>query len=505
VQFFFKKTNYLCAIKFPLYCFRSNRIKLEFFSHIFFNPIAILINLSYLSAMRNLVTRYTPYLFLIVFVLIGSCNGVDEQPTDIHQADPTSNYSGNLAHEWMHLTYSIVQENHLYGPHAARIYGYTGLAIYEAVYNGIPKARSMAGQINDYPHAPTINTLERYDWGVVLSTTMRTVLPELVDNLTTSQRSSIILLAEQQENEMLAEGTERETFDRSKDFGNQIGQAIITRIRKDGRDVIRNIVPQLPVRDAEHPWYWDRTTFGQEPVEPMWGTLRTFVLDNSQSCEVEPPLPYSTLSNSAFYQEALEVRNMPKSDPNKRLAYHFDNGPGRTCSPACHWVNIAEQLLKKNERDLAICAKVYCLLGFAVADGYSNAWYMKYKYNLLRPATYITENIDPSWEPLIETPPYPDYVSGSAVMGGVAPTVLVSVLEDRTFVDQTHLGSSITTPDGATFVLPERQFESITKCGEEMAESRVAAGVHFRRACKQGLEAGRCIGSTILGRLEFGY
>jgi hypothetical protein len=81
----------------------------------------------------------------------------------------------------------------------------------------------------------------------------------------------------------------------------------------------------------------------------------------------------------------------------------------------------------------------------------------------------------------------------------------VSIFDNRTFVDNTHLGSPLYTPDGGPFLLPERQFQSITKCGEAQAESRIVGGVHFRRACEQGLKSGRCIGNTILDRLDFGF
>ncbi len=453
--------------------------------------------------MTQIVTRLL-ILFFFMFTVL-SCGSIDEQPPNLHQANPATNYKGNMAHEWVQITDSFVKENQLEAPHIARIYGYVGLTIWESVYNGIPDARSMAGQINDYPNAPEVNTLVVYDWAIVMCAAMRIVLPELVDGLTTSQRSSIIILAEKQEETMLANNTDRAVFDRSKDFGEQVAQRIVKRIGSDGRDVIRNIVPQLPVRDGAHPWYWDRNTFSQQPVEPMWGTLRTFVLDNSQLCAAQPPHPYATTPGTPLYQDALEVRNMPKSESNKRIAYHFEDGPGRTSGPAGHWVSITKQLLEKNERDLAVCAKAYCLVGLAVADGYSAAWYLKYKYNLLRPATYITENIDPTWVPLIATSPHPDFVSAAALMGGAVPVVLVSVLEDRTFVDRTHLGSPLYTPAGGPFILPERQFETVTQCGIEMAESRVVSGSNFRRATAQGLETGRCVGSMILGRLEFGF
>lgn len=178
--------------------------------------------------------------------------------------------------------------------------------------------------------------------------------------------------------------------------------------------------------------------------------------------------------------------------------------PGRTCSPACHWVSIAQQLLKRENSTLAESAKTYCLVGFAAADAFSACWFAKYKYFMLRPVTYIREVVDPAWNPMIGTPPYPDYTSGSSTIGGAAPLVLIDVFSDVGFVDKTHLGSPLYTPDGGPFVLPERTFSSLTLAGEEQTLSRLIGGVHFRRACEEGLKAGRCIGKTILARTDFG-
>lgn len=431
-------------------------------------------------------------------------NGTEVPPAP-YLTYKTADYNAALAHEWMQLGYQMVKDNFLFGPHAARTYGYLGMTVYEAVHRGIPDAKGLAGQINDYPEAAYFDEGKTYDWGIVLCSAMETVFPELMDGMTTAQRSTVELLAEQQEAQMMNKGVSQEVMTASRDYGVRVGLKIVERIKKDGRDVIRNIVPQLPARDAAHPWYWDRATFNQNPVEPMWGTLRTFVIDNSQSCEAEAPYPYSIQPNSDFYKEAKEVFDIQKTAENKALAYHFDNGPGRTCSPACHWVSITEQLLKDENRDLAFSAKAYCLVGFAAADAFSSAWYLKYKYNLMRPATYILEQFDPNWTALLGTPPYPDYTSGSSTIGGAAPTVLVSIFGDRPFTDRTHLGSPLYTPDGGPFILPERSFPNLTKCGEDQAESRIVGGVHFRRACSEGLKSGRCIGSTILNRVEFGF
>ncbi len=417
----------------------------------------------------------------------------------------STEYEGQLLHDWMDTAADMIKENYLYAPQAARVYGYLGLTAWESVCHGLENGKSLAGQINDYGVGAQFDSNKEYDWGIVLCSAMKTVFPQLIENINNAQRSQVDVLAAQQEDAMMKKGISEQVRQDSRDLGARIGLRINERIRKDGRDLIRNIVAVIPNRDATHPWYWDANTLGQTPVEPMWGTVRTFVIDNAQVCEPAPPYPYSENTDSDFYKDAKEVYDIERSPTNKAIAYHWENGVGRTSSPAGHWVNIGKQLMAQQKLNLAECAKQYCLLGFAAADGFTACWFVKYKYFLLRPVTYIRENIDPNWVPLLNTPPYPDYNSGSSVMAGSASTVLIKAFGNVGFTDRTHLGSPLYTPDGGPFVLPERQFGALSQAAEDAAFSRVLGGVHFRRACEQGLESGRCIGNMILARTNFGF
>ncbi len=417
----------------------------------------------------------------------------------------SSEYEGQLIHEWMRMGNDMIKENYLFGPHAGRIFGYLGLTAWESVCHGLENGKSMAGQINDYAVGVQFDSNKEYDWGIVMCSAMKTVFPQLIENINNAQRSQVDVLAAQQEDQMMKKGLTEQVRQDSKDLGVRIGLRMNERIKKDGRDVIRNIVTVIPNRDASHKWYWDPATLGQMPVEPMWGTLRTFVIDNAQACEPDSPFPYSENPDSDFYLEAKEVYDVERSPSNKAIAYHWEDGVGRTSSPAGHWINIGKQLMEQENRNLAECAKIYCQLGFAAADGFSAAWFIKYKYFLHRPVTYIRENIDPNWVPLVNTPPYPDYSSGASIMSGGASTILIKNFGDISFTDRTHLGSPLYTPDGGPFVLPERHFGTLTQAAEDAMFSRVIGGVHFRRACEEGIESGRCIGNNILARTSFGF
>ena len=122
----------------------------------------------------------------------------------------------------------------------------------------------------------------------------------------------------------------------------------------------------------------------------------------------------------------------------------------------------------------------------AVADGFIGCWNSKFEFNLLRPVTYIRRTMDPKWESVLNTPPFPEYPSGHSTQSAAAATVLTYMFgENFAFEDATH------QKDG----LPPRKFEGFWVAAEEAGISRLYGGIHFRAAIARGLDQGRCIGA----------
>ena len=102
----------------------------------------------------------------------------------------------------------------------------------------------------------------------------------------------------------------------------------------------------------------------------------------------------------------------------------------------------------------------------------------------------IKKLIDAKWEPLLITPPFPEYPSGHSTESGAAAAVLTAIYgEDFAFTDRTHVR------DG----LGERKFASFRAAADEAGMSRMYGGIHFRPAIEQGLEQGRCIAQFAIG------
>ncbi len=442
------------------------------------------------------------HLLLFALLFCATCRPPEGGAPDKRLTYLARNYEGQLLHHWVVLTLGAIQEQQLSTPEAGRVLGYIGLAAWEAVCQGVPQGRSLSGQIRDY-EAPAFDSDKVYDWGIVLCTTMRQLIPELLEGMSNQQRFALEKLAAAQEDSLMRRGLTERVRQDSRFWGGQVAAAIAARARRDGRLAIRQLVPVLPERNAEFPQYWTPVSPNPKPTEPLWSRVNTFVLEPNTACQPAEPLPYSTAPESRWYQEALELANIPKNTASRLIAFHWEDEPGHSSTAAGHWMNIARQLLEREGSHLADCARLYCLVGMAIADATSLSWSVKYRYFLLCPITYIRENIAANWTPLVFTPNHPEYISEYAAIAAASSALLTSELGDSGFIDRTHLGSLLYTPEGGPFVLPERLFGSLTQAAQEAAFAAVRGGKRFRRSCDEGWQAGLCVAKQVSRRLQF--
>lgn len=73
-------------------------------------------------------------------------------------------------------------------------------------------------------------------------------------------------------------------------------------------------------------------------------------------------------------------------------------------SPGAHWILITGSACKKANTSFPQTAAMYMMVACAEHDAFISCWATKYKYNLIRPESYINRYIDAEWRPNIETP-----------------------------------------------------------------------------------------------------
>ena len=94
--------------------------------------------------------------------------------------------------------------------------------------------------------------------------------------------------------------------------------------------------------------------------------------------------------------------------------------------------------------------------------------------------------IDPKWDSLLNTPPFPEYPSGHSTQSGAAALVLTQIFGDNfAFEDATHVKDGI----------KPRSYLNFDAAAQEAGISRLYGGIHYRAAIDNGLAQGRCIGA----------
>jgi hypothetical protein len=155
-------------------------------------------------------------------------------------------------------------------------------------------------------------------------------------------------------------------------------------------------------------------------------------------------------------------------------------------TPPGHWISIGMQVLDKDHGGLEKSVDVLARLGIAEADAFIGCWQTKYEFDTVRPITYIHKLIDPKWETVVNTPPFPEYPSGHSTQSAAAATVLTTIFGDSDAFDD--------ATDEADTLKP-RHYANFWAAANEAGISRLYAGIHYRAAIDNGLSQGRCIGA----------
>lgn len=205
------------------------------------------------------------------------------------------------------------------------------------------------------------------------------------------------------------------------------------------------------------------------PVEPLAGTWRPWVLPSG---DVYRPSPPPTYRSAAWRAELAAVqRAVARRTPEQEAAVHFWAGGPDTVTPGGLWIEIARDLIVRNELAALAAAHVLAMTSVAVADGFICCWDAKYAYWMARPIS-----ADPELEVLIPTPPFPSYTSGHATISAAAATVLGNLFPDH-------------EDELAAMAVTARM-------------SRLWAGIHFAIDNEMGALGGGMIGRLVIAHVQ---
>jgi len=445
-----------------------------------------------------------------------------------------------MVSEWMHTLYGVVRTERIGPPVASRMLAYASIALHEGLAAATPGISSLAGVLNGLASVPAAEPNQRYDATIVAVAAERAVLDSFMVQALPTTRSTVAGLADSLIAARMAAGVDEAVMERSVALGRQIGDAVFAASRTDGFAETRG----RPYAPPSGPGFWyndapgtlfaaqslsgvtdfvgldnpantlrpgaasDRGMVLDRPkaanptlpalniagvTEPYWGEVRPFLLRTWNECTIPEPPPYSTDTASALYRNARAVYDARAAltEEQRTIALYWADNPGETGTPVGHWVAIASQMTGRRGLSAPEAARLFVGTATAVADAFIAAWGYKFQYNLIRPRTYIRRVIDPEWEPLIPTPPFPEHPAGHATQSAAAAGAIIGLIGDGPFDDSTSIAIGHEA----------RRFDSFLAAADEAGISRLYGGIHFPTGNEAGRDLGRCIAARVTERL----
>ncbi len=401
-----------------------------------------------------------------------------QQPATITRVDEP--LTGDVVLDWNNQTLAAIQRDAATPPQASRILAMESLAAYDVVraFDGAPGYYvSLTVPAGASLIAAVAGAAER-----ILSHEFPAQHDFFSDLLATS----------------LAGVPDGSSENDGLEFGRDVADAILALRENDGS---RDFVDYNP---GSAPGQWQPTApMFAVALQPQWADLQPFAMTSPGQFRPEGP---PSLDSATYAEQLNEVKSLGKATGSTRtaeqtqIARFWADGAG-TITPPGHWNEIAQTVAQQQGNSVADNARLFAQLNVALADAAIVVWDAKFSSEFWRPITAIQQadldgndatTADPTWSPLLITPPFPEYVSGHSTFSGAAAAVLTSVFGD-------DVGFTSASPGFLINGQPaQRTFASFEEAANEAGRSRIFGGIHFQEANQDGLAAGHALANFVL-------
>lgn len=394
---------------------------------------------------------------------------------------------------------NIVLENNFPPMIAARNYAYASIAAYECMVAGDPSWQTLAKQIKHMPEMPKPAAGSQIDFD--LASFLAFIK---VGNAVTFPEGSMMQHYEKIISEADSMGISSSMLKATKQFADSIAGAILKWSKEDNYAKTRG-ASRYTVDETVGRWVPTPPMYATA-LEPHWLELRPFVLDSAYELKCPRPPVFDMNINSVFYKALMEVKHSVDSlnDEQKHIADFWDDNPfkmnvtghvmyaTKKFSPGGHWMNIVGIAAQKSNADLHTTIAAYAQTSIALFDGFLSCWTEKFTSNYIRPESVINKLIDHDWQPFIQTPPFPSYVSGHSTISAATAEVMTNYFGDMAFTDTSSV----------EFGIKSRSFKSFHEAAQEASISRLYGGIHYRFDLDEGNALGRKVGELVMKRLQ---
>jgi len=239
---------------------------------------------------------------------------------------------------------------------------------------------------------------------------------------------------------------------------------------------------------------------GSPMATPWLGAVPCFALQRGDQFRAEPPPPLTSQRYTADYNEVKALgahSNSSRTPEQTELAYFYAG------NNFILWHRTLRDVAAAHVKNIGDSARLLALANLAIADAVITAWDSKRHYVLWRPITAIQEGDndensatagDPSWQPLLNTPPYPEYISGANSVTGALTGMLAL------FFGKDEMTFTVTSeyPQAAQKM---RTYNRFSDTASDMVDVRIYHGIHFRFGDEAGRDQSRQVAQWVFGHV----
>jgi CARDB/PAP2 superfamily len=290
-------------------------------------------------------------------------------------------------------------------------------------------------------------------------------------------------------------------------FGKTIAEDILELRANDGSQ------NNTPYQSPSGEYVWRPGTDGVA-VGVNWGKVDPFAIPNVEAFAPNGLDGTPTKNGSLYAREIEEVRRLggrsntditqiERTADQTEIAIFWAYDRADTFRPYGQLNQISQEIAVREGNSIEENASLFAAINIALADAAIVAWDAKYDFVQPRPDDVIAGGIaardrfnstvsDPNWRPLLDTPPFPDYISGHSTFGGAWAGVMAHFFGEN--YEFTAVSQEL---PGVT-----RSFNSFYEAAFEDAISRVYGGIHVREATvtdalPTGIEIGNYVAENL--------
>jgi len=270
--------------------------------------------------------------------------------------------------------------------------------------------------------------------------------------------------------------------------GSAAGEAAAAAMLADRANDGRFVPLALTIGTEPGEWRPTPPAFISDPF--AWvARVDPFVLESTSQFRTKGP---RALKSGIYAKEYNEVKTLGaidsvRSPEQEAIAQFFSVNPVEMFNRTFRTISAAEGLT------IAEQARLFAMLNMAVADSLINCTDEKVFWGFWRPITAIRLGDDdgnrktvgdPSWTPMLPTPPYSDHTSGyNCVTGAFMHTAEAFFGKGKMDFSLVRIVPGV--PDVT------RDYRRFTNVIDDTIDARVYQGLHFRTADVQGAKIGK--------------